>query len=198
MKRAAFFAASFLLVAVAMAIATRRAVPALGDRIARRLLSVTSVLPAPPERSSPRGDVPPWARGEREAVASGASGAGTTRDGGDAPPPGSIAVHVPASLVQRAIYEEGRTISARTQREPDGGGAGIRLTGVTQLRLGLQDGDIVVSVEGEPTPDRDTATDIALGVIARGASVLHARAMRGDQLVSITADLPPVPIAQPE
>ena len=72
------------------------------------------------------------------------------------------------------------------------------MTGVTQLRLGLQDGDIVVSVEGEPTPDRDTATDIALGVIARGASVLHARAMRGDQLVSITADLPPVPIAQPE
>jgi S1-C subfamily serine protease len=95
-------------------------------------------------------------------------------------------------MVQHAIDDQGAHIRAKTTRV-DGKPAGIRLTGVSGLGVGLRDGDVIVAVEGEPALDEDAATDIALSTILHGGSTLRATAMRGSRLVAITAELPPAP-----
>jgi hypothetical protein len=95
---------------------------------------------------------------------------------------------------QRAIDDDGRTIRARTTRGPDGRPAGARLTGVEGAGLGLHDGDVIVSVDGKPTPDDDSATDAALSAVARGATSLKATLTRGGHPFDVLLDLPVAPV----
>jgi hypothetical protein len=104
-------------------------------------------------------------------------------------------VRISAATVQWAIDDRGAHIHAKTARGADGGAAGIRLSGVSPLGIGLRDGDLIVAVEGKPALDEEAATDLALSAIARGAMALHATAMRGDRSFPITADLPLPPPA---
>jgi hypothetical protein len=167
---------------VLVAVAVRWAVPAFGDRIARRLGSAVAVLRS--SRPAPRVTAQPPSGGEAD------SGPGPSVHGQ------ALLVHVPAAAVERALDDYASHVRGRSTRVADGEPPGVRLTGVSALGVGLRDGDVVISVEGEPAVDADTATDAALEVIARGGTVLHATALRGDQLVSITADLPPSPVAE--
>jgi hypothetical protein len=99
-------------------------------------------------------------------------------------------VHVPSTLVTSVIEDNGRRLRASAVRSPDGEASGVRVSGLSTLGVGLQEDDVIVCVEGEATPDRDAAIDASLEAIARGVSVLHALATRGDRIVSIAADWP--------
>ena len=103
-------------------------------------------------------------------------------------------LHIPASKVQHAIDDGGRSMHARTVYGPDGKPAGTRISGVNNAGAGLRDGDIIVSIDGKPTMDDDAATDAALSVVARGDSVLHARLTRDGQPFDVTVELPLAPI----
>jgi hypothetical protein len=160
---------------VLVALVVRSAVPAFGDRIARRLASIAAVLrPAP---TAPRMPVSPSILHDVASSAAGPAGPGA-------------AVHVPAATIERALFDNGAHIHARWSGAEDGAPPGVRLTGVSALGVGLRDGDIVTSIEGAPAVDAETATDAALEVIARGSPVLHATVQRGDQVLALTADLP--------
>jgi hypothetical protein len=160
---------------VLVALVVRSAVPAFGDRIARRLASIAGVLRTAP--STPRMPLPP------STLHDAASGAVS-------PAVPGATVHVPATAIERALFDNGAHIHARWSGAEDGAPPGVRLTGVSALGVGLRDGDIVTSIEGVPAPDAETATDEALEVIARGSAVLHATVQRGDQVLALTADLP--------
>ncbi len=105
-----------------------------------------------------------------------------------------LAVTIPAGVAQRAIDDQGAHIHASTSLGADGKPGGIRLTGVSGLAVGLRDGDLLVSLEGEDVATDTAATDVALSAIARGRTRLQARALRGERPVAITVELPPVPV----
>jgi hypothetical protein len=185
LRTGAFLAAPFLLVAVV----ARWLVPAWGDSIARHLTSALAGLYGAPRPASPQKGVPtvasPFASGET-------SDAGAL-DGG---PP--LSLEVPAAAIARAFEDLGPHVRGRTVLGADGRPAGIRLSGVTGLKVGLRDGDVIVAVEGEPTLDEGAATEVSLSAIARGASVLHATGLREERALLITADLPPPPPLSPD
>ena len=196
-------------------------VPWLGDKIARDVADVVRVartVSIPPAASAPSVEEPPVPDAPAPtsplspsaddasvpAPRPGSSGRPPSHSGGaaahatasaesveDAAPPKSI--HIPASAVQRAIDDAGKNMRARTVRGPDGKPAGVRLTGVSGAGVGLRDGDRVVAIDGHPTLDDDSATDVALGAIARGKSTLRVSLMRGDQPFEATVDLPLAP-----
>jgi hypothetical protein len=201
-----WWAALLALPFVGVALLGHVLVPRWGDALARRLKAASALVPA--SSSAPAGDtrvdpgdivsitVPDLDAGviedagaAREAGAR--RGSVASRDAGS----GALSVFVPAAAVQRAIDDGGKHIRGRTVRGPDGKPVGVRLTGVSGAKLGLQDGDIVVAVEGQATPDDDRATDVALSAIARGANRLHATVMRGDVPIQVTLDLPLAPEA---
>jgi hypothetical protein len=215
---------------VAVLGAARWLVPWLGDKIARDVAEVVrvarpvsapsapSAASAPPPPVSPD-DVPgpsasPSSPSTGDASPSAPAAGSSARASkhpapathatasaeaeGDAGPP--KAIHIPAAAVQRAIDDAGKNMLARTVRGPDGQPAGVRLTGVSGAGVGLRDGDRVVAIDGRATLDDDTATDVALGAIARGRSSLRVSLMRGDQPFEATVDLPlapPLPSAAP-
>ena len=193
----ALLAAPFLLVVVV----ARLAVPAWGDRIARRASSVVAALHLGRPASLPKAALPPDPPASATLQSAGAiesqgdagspeGGRARPRDASPGSPPAPVAVRVTAATVQWAIDDRGAHIHAKTTRGTDGRPAGIRLSGVSALGIGLRDGDVIVAVEGEPALDEDAATDLALSAIARGRSTLHATAMRGDRPFPITAELP--------
>jgi hypothetical protein len=194
----------FLVVVLA-----RVGVPAWGDRIARRASSVVTALRLGRPVSLPKAALPPDPPASATLQSAGAieplSDAGPLegtrarpRDAPPAAPPVAVAVRISAATVQWAIDDRGAHIHAKTARGADGRPAGIRLSGVSALGIGLRDGDMIVAVEGAPALDEDAATDLALSAVARGGSTLHATAMRGDRSFSITAELPlpPAPAAR--
>jgi hypothetical protein len=186
----------FILVALG-AVAAQRAVPKIGDRIGRRLSSAVNVL----RLNRP----PPWRRdllppsigpGPTPAAQNARPAVAAREDGGAAVAlSGPILVRVPAKLVQRAIDDQGAHLHATDVQGPDGSPAGFALTGVAGFASGLQDGDVVVAIEGEPVRNLDAATDIALSWIARDKPMLHATALRNGTPVTITVELPPAPRA---
>ena len=192
----ALLAVPFLLIALV----ARVAVPAWGDRIARRASTLVTALhlarPAATSRRAPAPDpFPPSAPEDVGAPEDPADAAlpGVAPRKRDVARPGPVAVRVPAATVQWAIDDRGAHLHARTARGADGRPAGIRLSGVSGLGLGLRDGDTIVAVEGEPALDEEAATDIALSAIARGGATLHATVMRGERTFPITAELPLAP-----
>jgi hypothetical protein len=174
--RGASYAVPFLLVGFAL----RWVTPGWGDWIGRRVARVAAFLPRAPEPALHRQAVVHAPRLPCTVVVPEAG----------AP----LVAYVPSARVPTLIAYNSRSIRASTVRGARGEPAGVRLSGVTSIGVGLLDDDVVVCVEGDTTLDEDSAVDTALSAIARGAPVLHAIALRGDQLVSLTADWPPVPV----
>jgi hypothetical protein len=185
LRKGALLAAPFLLVAVV----ARWGVPRWGDSIARHLTAAVGALSwaAPAATSATARPTVAWL-----AAPAGVSDAGAS-DGGSA-----LSLEVPAAAVARAFEDLGPHVRGRTAFGADGRPAGVRLSGVTGLKVGLRDGDVIVSVEGQPTLDEATATGVSLSAVARGASVLHATAVREDRALLITAHLPPPPPLSPD
>jgi hypothetical protein len=184
---------------VVVALGQRSVVPWSGDWIARQLRGVTrGLVPRMPRRSLgsrlalPEDLKPPTADSAEPPApsANASSSAGTPRP---APPPPPKRVRITTAMVQHAIDDAGRTMRARTLYGPDGKPAGARIAGVNGMRSALRDGDVIVAVDGKPTMDDDTATDVALSAVARGERVLHATLVRDGQPFDVTLELPPAP-----
>lgn len=196
------WAALLALPFVAVALWTRlQLAPRWGDVIARKLGDVAALLasapPAPPPPIIDSGEVAalldgldggaPVAVVTDAGVAKGSS-AKAARDGGAAPASGTV--RVPAWAVEKAIEDGGKNIRGRTVRDAAGRPAGVRLTGVTSAHVGLQDGDVVIAIDGKPTPTDDDATEVALNAIGRGDGSLRATVTRGAQVFDVVLDLP--------
>ena len=201
---------------VAVPVVVRLMVPRWGRSIAHAL---SDVVGAPPPLAAPpvRGDVPgAAARSDAEiaggpradlvdaSAPAGGRGAQGTRgargagqgpgDAGVAPDDGgTIALFVPASVVQRTLDDQGSHIRGRTARNVEGEPIGVRLTGIDAARVGLHDGDLIVAIDGTPTPDDDVATDAALSAVAKGRSRIQATLLRGARKIDLTVELPDMP-----
>lgn len=76
-------------------------------------------------------------------------------------------------------------------RDGRGAPAGVRLSGVGALGVGLADGDVVTSIDGKPTRTEDDATAAGVAAWTSGEAALHATIVRKDQVVAVTVELPP-------
>ena len=184
---------------IAVALWTRSRVPRWGDAIAHTIYDVAGTpRPAPP----PPPIEPPYAiddaidAGPRVDVADAGfaprANAIVARalDGGAKDDGTPITLYVKADAVDKALAHPSKPMHGRTARDAAGRPIGVRLTGISGTGVGLQDGDLITSIEGAPTMDDDTATDVLLSAIARGKSVIHAKLLRGTRPIDLTVEVP--------
>jgi hypothetical protein len=193
-----------LLPFVVVGVWARAVAPSLGDSIARGLRNATRPLERRPRPAAGQRVVSMTLDVVLDAGTVGDTKPGTDHAPGTttpssppAPPrvaPPSGPVRISADAVQRAIDDDGHTIRARTTFGPDGKPAGARLTGVTGAGMGLNDGDVIVAVDGARTMTDDDATDAALRAVARGDSRLHAILTRDGQPFEVILELPLAPV----
>lgn len=89
-------------------------------------------------------------------------------------------------LTARELRGVGWVTAAGAQGRP----AGVRLSGVGALGLGLADGDVVTSIDGRPTPSFDDATAAGAAAWASGAHAAHATIVRGGETIAVTVEIP--------
>jgi hypothetical protein len=194
---------------VAVPVLMRLMAPRWASSIAHVMYDVVAAPPRPPSGNAPHAvdvsdvETAPDPRPELGVDASapasvrGLAGARGTRggpgDAGAADDGGTIALFVPASVVQRALDDQGSHIRGRTARNVEGKPIGVRLTGIDAARVGLHDGDLIVAIDGTPTPDDDIATDAALSAVAKGRSRIQATLLRGSRRIDLTVELPDMP-----
>src|SRR6185312_15600251 len=153
-------AALLALPFVVVAIWARARASSWGDAIAKGVKevawlepSVTPPPPAPVDSSDVVAlldslDAGAPSRDGVDAGAKRAAGGARAKDGGA--PSGRASVHVPAWAVEKAIEDGGNAIKGRTTYGADGKPAGVKLTGVSSAHVGLEDGDVIVAVDGKP------------------------------------------------
>ena len=105
----------------------------------------------------------------------------------DAAARGSL--YIRASTVTRRLPTAAKTVRAKSVVLPDGT-RGLELHGVLALRVGLKEGDVLVSLEGKPTPTQDVATSILTASIASHATAIHGTIVRGGGQVDVTVEVP--------
>jgi hypothetical protein len=197
-KRWLWLAIPFAVVGVG----SRALVPSLGDAIARALSTTVREMPSVnagagaaivdalplvlPDAGAGAGADDALDAGATKSAARDASAA---RAGGGDADGGRLTAYVPLASVEKALDDQGQSLRGRTLWA-GGKSRGVRLTGVSGMGVGLKDGDIIVAVDGQPAMDDDTATDLALAVVARGDRVLHATLLRGDRPIDVTLELP--------
>jgi hypothetical protein len=184
----------FLLVGVGSRLLVQR----VGDLMVRSLLAASAVVSPVTEPAATRegariraasvvvGDA--LLTGNREAelyhVDRGRRGAG-----GHAPGSSGAHLFIPTErLMALTARELGAVRWARLQ---DGRGAGVCLSGVAGLGVGLADGDVVTSIDGRPTRNEDDATAAGMAAWASGEAAVHATLRRREQVVAVTVELPP-------
>ncbi|MCW5817670.1 MAG: hypothetical protein KIT84_42110, partial [Labilithrix sp.] len=122
--------------------------------------------------------------GARGGGGGGAQGGGVHGGGGV-----SGTIVVPASVVAAAIAD--KRIGARDAVDVDGKPVGARIHGVSRYKSGLQNGDVIVSVAGSPTPTTTALVEVAMKVVAAGATKLTGKIKRGDAVYDVVLELPP-------
>jgi len=202
MKRRLYFAAPFIV----LPLAARLFVVPIGDSLASAATRIAPSAHVEDEVVASEDDEPA-ARAERRAergrtarhAASPASarrpepGAPVADAGGlralpaDAGSRGTIVV--PAQVVAHAVTE--KKVGARDAVDENGNPVGARIHGVGRYKTGLQNGDIIVSVGGTPTPTTTALVDVAMKIIGAGATKLTGKIRRGDTLYDVVLELPP-------
>ncbi len=187
---------------LALPLALRVVLPRIGDALARATLSLA------PSGSSSKGAVPPSEppAPENEAVA-GADDA--VPEPSALPPPaaprrvksgrdaGSIlrdagaraTLFISAAVTTRALPLAAKGMRAVGVVLPDGT-RGIELHGVRPLRAGLEEGDVVISLEGRPTPTQEDALAAITSALAAHALTVHATLLRRGRPVDVTVEIP--------
>lgn len=187
-----------------VALLSRCAVAPIGDRVAKGMIAVTPPSPEPAPTPStvivpkPLLDagtddsdelagripvVPPEHHEVRRRAEIG------PRDAGIDAAPLAKAFVVPAAAVARAL--ERRDVGAANAILPDGTPVGARLVGVGKYGTGLQDGDIVVSVNGTRTPTVNAMVSAAMSAVSGGATRIGGRVIRGDTTIGVILEVPP-------
>jgi len=180
---------------VVVAGGVRLLVPVVATRVVRGIARIAAVAPRSADDSGEVG-------GESSA------GADTAREGArvGAPPRvpagrGHPAGHpsgldVPAERLARLTARQLRGIGATTALDAEGRPVGARLTGVGALGVGLADGDVVTSIDGQPTTTGDAATAAAFAAYASGNRAVHGRVLRDGQAITVTVHVP-APVTGP-
>ncbi|MBS2016591.1 MAG: hypothetical protein JST00_27150 [Deltaproteobacteria bacterium] len=135
--------------------------------------------PIPPRFHEPR------RRAEAIPHDAGADAASESRQAAPAP----RAIVVPAAAVVRAL--ERRDVGAANAITSDGTAVGARLVGVGKYGTGLEDGDIVVSVNGVRTRTVDAMVSAAMAGVRGGATQISGRVIRGDATIGVILEVPP-------
>lgn len=180
----------------------RPLVPRVGDALARALLAMT---PRPPLAASASGFDRPidpatdrdWEDfGDLTAPPLSNSGQPSSRvppprapsraDAGapDAKARGSL--FVSAATVRRALPIAAKTARGVSVVLPDGT-RGIVLHGV---RAGFEEGDVLTSVEGQPTPVPDAAITAVTGALAAHRTTLRGTILRRGKPIDVTVEVP--------
>jgi hypothetical protein len=90
----------------------------------------------------------------------------------------------------RLTAKQLRAIGWSTVVDAHGRSAGVRLSGVGALGMGLADGDVVTSIDGRLTPTEGDATSAGSAAWSSGARTVRATILRGDQTIAVTVELP--------
>ncbi len=101
-----------------------------------------------------------------------------------------------ANAGRRALFVPSRSVAKLTAAHAsriagDPTDDGVRLRGVSSLGLGLADGDVLVSVAGQPTRTPDAAIAAVTAAIARHAKQVTGVIRRGGERIAVTVELPP-------
>ena len=204
-RRRLYYAAPFIV----LPLAARLFVGPLGDSLAR---AATTIAPSarPGDETLSRGEEEegdePAAPIERSSRGRSAHHGAATPASARRPDPGlKVAdagalrvlpadagtqgtIVVPAQAVASAIAE--KKVGARDAVDEDGHPIGARIHGVARYKTGLQNGDIIVSVGGTPTPTTRALVDVAMKIAKTGATKLTGKIRRGDTLYDVVLEIP--------
>lgn len=172
-----------------VAVGARVLVPRLGDGMARTIASLASAVPRPPPSDAPSNEPSP-PEGEADGGAGVRAAQPAPRAAWSAPRVAGI--DVPAARLARLTERQLRGIGATTVTDGDGNAVGARLSGVSALGVGLADGDVVTSIDGQATPTGDAATAAALGAWGGRRGVVRGTVLRGEQTIAVTVHVPVV------
>ena len=85
-----------------------------------------------------------------------------------------------------------RAIKSKTVRVVPSHGAiaGVTLFGISPLGMGLEDGDVVTAIEGEPTPDIDAASQAITRALGHGKKTVHGSIVRHGETYAVRVEIP--------
>jgi hypothetical protein len=81
-------------------------------------------------------------------------------------------------------------LSAVDALDAEGNKSGASLSGVEALGVGLDDGDVVTSIDGRVTRDVSTALAAAVQAYGSGRDTARATVRRGDRTVPVVVHIP--------
>jgi hypothetical protein len=177
----------------------RLLVPVAAARMARGIAVLASAAPVVRAEPEAHPDGESTAEAPDDATSgTGASAQGghrrTSRRAGGASGMGAGArsgLDVSAERVARLTARQLRGIGATTVVDAEGRPVGARLSGVGALGIGLVDGDVVTSIDGQPTVTGDAATAAAMAAYGSGEAAVHGRVVRDGQAIAVTVHVPP-------
>ena len=97
---------------------------------------------------------------------------------------------VPARRLLRLTARELSGIDATPAVDAAGRTAGLSLSGVQRLGLGILDGDVVTSIDGRPTFNKDAAIAAASSAWKSGARWAHALVLRRGVTIAVSVEIP--------
>jgi hypothetical protein len=182
---------------VLVPIGARLLVMRIGDAMARKLERFASLVPvgagapggAPcvPDRITANHPDPPPVEGARSVPVTRGRAALRRRA------PSTEALVISEARLRRLTASQLRGVGWATVERPEETPAGVRLSGVGALGLGLADGDLVTSINGRPTPSYDDATAAGAAAWASGARAAHATIVRRGETIAVTVEIPANP-----
>lgn len=182
--------------AVALPSTTRwlaeHAAPALAAQLVRFAEAVASLLPAP---ASPPPPLPPSPGARSIAALGDPPSPAALQQPGDRPSvrprptPRGVLVRKERVLAaaRGGIRPSGHAVPATWERP-----AGVALTGVGALGVGLRDGDVLTHVNGQPVSSPNLVVALAAGALRSGAGGISGEVWRGRQRLMLTVELPRV------
>lgn len=184
---------------LALPLAVRAIVPRVGDSLARAFMVVAPpggsrpALPfdagGPPQLDDDDGNADDGALSPsapavvRRPKLSADAGA---RDGGAR---GRGSLFIPASVTARALPLAEKSARASSVVLADGT-RGVELRGVRALRAGLEEGDVLVALEGQSTPTPEVALSVITAALAAHATPLHGALLRHGRPIDVTVEVP--------
>jgi hypothetical protein len=175
---------------VAAPIVVRAFVPRLGDRMARQAVAAAALMAV---RVEVRGDAAPQPEARidepRPPVLAAKTRSAATRKREDV----RQSIVLSKDRLLRLTERQLRAVGWTTVVNANGHAAGVRLSGIGALGVGLADGDVVTSINGRPTATEDEATAAGFAAWLSGAPAAQATILRGDQLIGVRLELPPRP-----
>jgi hypothetical protein len=188
-------AAPFALVALG----GRLLVPRVADSLACRLAHATSVVAREPEGEEAHAADPvadrvvarhvPHVVGSGEGAASAAPGVRGGLPAARRETPRRL-IALSRDRLSRLTARQLRGVGWATVVDAQGRAAGVRLSGVGGLGVGLADGDVVTSIDGRPTRTEDEARSAGSAAWASGAPSVRATIIRGGDTIAVTLELP--------